>query len=166
MIEIYTDGSSKGNPGAGGWGVVMIDSETHKVLNTFNNQFSCVTNNYMELTAILAAVTELYAMGCPKATIYCDSAYALNTITDWMYRWVENGWTRGKKHEPIENLETIKAIYTVLTSEKMSFGGLPKFVKIKGHSGIEGNEMADALACNEQQRFNLLREKFERQGKS
>lgn len=149
MIEIYTDGSTRGNGkvnNTGGWGLsVFVDGK----LSFIDGQQSCnTTNNREEFKAIIAAVNlaqDKYKD--EKVTIYSDSAYCLNTITNWMFTWERKGWRKADKKEP-ENLDQVKKLY-----EKLLFQSQITFVKVPGHAGLIGNEIADALATDDEKRL-------------
>lgn len=142
MIVIYTDGSCKGNPGPGGFGVVVCECdwgdtpENFKIINAYQEQSSQTTNNREEMKAIIWAV-ENY--GITDLTIYSDSAYSVNTFTKWMPGWKNNGWKR-PRNQPVENLDLVQK-YDFLSQ-------LYKFnlIKVPGHKGIFHNELADQLA--------------------
>lgn len=149
MIEIYTDGSSREGGKCGGYGLCVIKYNTGSNTNdridyTYTKQFNNVTNNQMELQAIIAAL-ELTQTRYKneKCIIKSDSAYCVNMINDWIYKWRNNNWTR-YKNQPIENLDLVKQIWEYCKIE------WPNFVveKVKGHNNILGNEVADYLATN------------------
>lgn len=167
MISIYTDGACSYNPGPGGYGVVVIALQKSEKLNSDGNKViyeesavidyamhtvSDTTNNQMELAAMLKAfeiATELEE----ECNIYCDSAYVVNIVNNWIYGWERNGWTRSKG-QPIENLPLIKELYNYLITD--FFKSKVKVIKVKGHSGRVGNELADALATNDMKKFTKL----------
>lgn len=167
MISIYTDGACSYNPGPGGYGVVVIAPQKSDRLNSDGNKViyeepavidyamhtvSDTTNNQMELAAMLKAfeiATELKE----ECNIYCDSAYVVNIVNNWIYGWERNGWTRSKG-QPIENLPLIKELYNYLITD--FFKSKVKVIKVKGHSGHVGNELADALATNDMKKFTKL----------
>ena len=136
MIEIFTDGSCRMNPGPGGWGAVVTKDD--KVINAFAARENQTTNNRMEMSAILWA---LAAYGDVNPVVYSDSAYAVNTFNTWMWNWKKNGWVR-PKGKPVENLDLVQK-YDNLVSK----GYKIKLRKVAGHSGIRYNEIADALAA-------------------
>lgn len=136
MIEIFTDGSCRMNPGPGGWGAVVTKDD--KVINAFSAQEVQTTNNRMEMSAILWA---LAAYGDVNPVVYSDSAYAVNTFNTWMWNWKKNGWVR-PKGKPVENLDLVQK-YDNLVSK----GYKIELRKVAGHSGIRYNEIADALAA-------------------
>ena len=150
MIKIYTDGSSKGNPGLGGWAIVIF---TDNQYITYKAGYeSNVTNNRMELTAILTALK--YAKNIrlldesEEIIIYSDSAYCVNAINIWIHNWVNNNWTRDKGKE-IKNLDVFKDIYNLYYDGTDNIS----IKKVSGHSGILGNELADALCGNNKKKI-------------
>ena len=154
MIEIYTDGACSGNPGPGGFGVAVY--KDGELIKTISKRTEDTTNNREELKAIITAL-ELIPSFSPienftdiknyfiveQIRIYSDSSYCVNICNDWIYTWESNNWTRAKG-KPIENLDLIKNLYKHLIKDYKSF--IVFIEKIPGHSGIEGNEMADKLA--------------------
>ena len=138
-MKIYTDGSSKGNPGPGGFGVVVVD-DNNKILYAHSKMSDGdTTNNEQELLAILFAALR-YGREEPVPDVYTDSAYAANCLTDWMYRWEKNNWLKSDDKKP-ENLDAIQAYYNFC-----QIGYKINIHKIKGHSGNKWNELADKLA--------------------
>ena len=143
--EIYTDGSAIGNSPYyyGGWGMaVLVNGE--KIYELSDGDYPS-TNNRMELTAILAAIKyikEKYHFG-DECTIYTDSNYSLQCVTNWVKRWVNNGWQNSKK-EPVINKDLVEEIYSML--QKMPYVTI---VKVKGHSTNEWNNYVDGLATHE-----------------
>lgn len=145
-LQIYTDGSSRGNPGEGGYGVVVIENKETPIFIE-SRQFDHVTNNQMELVAILRALE----MACTdykdyKISIYSDSAYCVNICTDWIYKWKENGWSRSKtKKQEIKNLELVQKIFQFLPASSFDHCNY-SINKVPGHAGLFGNELADYAA--------------------
>lgn len=153
---IYTDGAAsmeKTNDTyerrAGGHAFVVYENNIR--IYEESNGAPITTNNEQELLAILDALK--WAESNPNVnsfseiTIASDSAYCINVFTKWIKSWERNGWTRGRKHEPIENLEIIQEIYGKL--KKMNVD----FVKVKGHSNCAGNNRADELAVEAKRKF-------------
>jgi ribonuclease HI len=139
----YTDGACSKNgskDSSGGFGVVEVDKDDN-IIWQFQDTKSPTTNNEMELMAILAALhhitLETQKTDFFKPIIYSDSAYCVNLINDWMYKWKENGWKRPKNQE-VKNLEIIKSIYQL--------AHLASIQKVPGHSGVKWNEYVDGLA--------------------
>jgi ribonuclease HI len=134
IINVYTDGACKGNPGPGGWGVLMQWNGHEKEL--FGGEAQ-TTNNRMELRAVIEALAVLKRD--TPVRVHTDSKYVHDGITSWIHNWKKRGWkTAGKK--PVKNadlwqqLDALAVQYTVT------------WVWVKGHSGHHGNERADALA--------------------
>lgn len=150
MIEIYTDGACSGNPGPGGFGVVVFDGE--KILHYHSEQSQNTTNNREEIKAISYAIKYCLREKI-SATIYTDSAYCYNALNTWIYSWARNNWTNSKKQE-IKNKDVFEEIYNNYI-ENFSNCQI-RIEKIKGHSGILGNEIADALATEDEVRLDLL----------
>jgi ribonuclease HI len=152
MIEIYTDGSSKGNPGEGGFGVIAKDTKTNKIIHVYKKREKKVTNNQAELKAILYAL-ELISneyKGC-KCIIYSDSLYCVNICNDWIHKWAKNNWINSRNQQ-VENVELIKSLYKYINIDFSNF----QIKKLKGHDGIIENEIADALATNNKTKFKKL----------
>ena len=144
---IYTDGSAQNNGKAnssGGFGVVVLDNNENLIYN-YNKREENVTNNQMEIKAILYAFLN-YGVNINNNSIvdipivYSDSNYCVQTFNDWMFRWANNGWIKSDKKVP-ENLELIKAHY-----DWYQKGYRIDLRKVKGHNGNKWNELADALA--------------------
>ena len=141
---IYTDGSAHPNPGPGGFGVIVLDNN-EKLLYNYNKQFKeRVTNNEMELKAILYAFfnygVKINDWNMDVPIVYSDSNYCVQTFNEWMFNWARNGWIKSDKKVP-ENLDLIQAYY-----EWYQKGYRIDLTKIKGHIGHKWNEMADDLA--------------------
>lgn len=133
-VTIYTDGGCRGNPGPGGWGVLMIAGDSRKELKGHENE---TTNNRMELTAAIEALKAL-KQSC-EVELYTDSVYVRSGITDWIHNWKKRGWkTAGKK--PVKNADLWKLLDEVRNGHSVSWHW------VKGHAGDPGNERADELA--------------------
>ena len=127
---IFTDGSSKGNPGPGGFGVVVLDDNENLIL-THSEKSQETTNNREELKAILWAFLrygEPAAAGHTPPVVYSDSAYSVNTLTSWMFGWAKKGWLKSDNKTP-ENLDLIKPFF-----EYWQKGYRIDLKKVKGHS--------------------------------
>lgn len=136
QVEIYTDGACKGNPGPGGWGVLLRSGGTQKEL--YGGEAS-TTNNRMELMAVIQA---LEALRRPCAvTLYLDSQYVLKGITEWLPGWKAKGWKTAAK-QPVKNAELWRRLDDLL----MQGGHVVDWRWVRGHAGDPGNERADALA--------------------
>ena len=136
-VTIYTDGACSGNPGAGGWGAILIYGEYKKEISGFESQ---TTNNRMELTAAIKALEKLNEP-C-EVDLYSDSAYLVNAfLQGWIYSWAKNGWKR--KDGEISNVELWQALYEFNKTHKITF------IKVKGHADNEFNNRCDKLATDE-----------------
>ncbi len=144
-IEIYTDGSSLGNPGPGGWGVVVVQNK--KIIKDFGGHKEQTTNNKMELSGAIEALKYLIYQQdltkTKKAIIYTDSTYVLNGITSWVYNWEKNGWKTANK-KPVLN----KEFWLELVDLSRKLNGIISWEKVKGHSGHIYNDRADEIATN------------------
>ena len=138
-MVFYTDGSAHPNPGPGGFGVVTVGPKG-EVIETYAKHCDNTTNNAEEMKAILYAAYRARLAG-ESAIIYSDSAYAINTFTNWMYSWERNNWTKSDGKVP-ENLDLVKAFFDL--SKTMDIN----FIKVKGHKGNKYNELADKLATS------------------
>lgn len=132
MIEIYTDGACSGNPGPGGWGVLITHDDEEREL--FGGEAQ-TTNNRMELQAVIEAL---------KATtdaiiLYTDSQYVKNGITTWIHSWKRNGWKTASR-KPVKNKDLWIALDDLAAGREIDWRW------VKGHAGHEGNERADELA--------------------
>jgi ribonuclease HI len=135
-VEIYTDGACKGNPGPGGWGVLMKSGATEKEL--FGGE-RLTTNNRMELMAVIQA---LQALKRPCAvTLYVDSQYVLKGMTEWLPGWKAKGWRTATK-QPVKNVELWQALDELVNKS----GHAIDWHWVRGHDGNAGNERADVLA--------------------
>ena len=134
-IEIYTDGACSGNPGAGGWGVILRCGETEKELSGGEKE---TTNNRMELTAVIEALKAL-KREC-EITLYTDSRYVMDGVTQWMPNWKQNNWKTTNKKSAVKNLDLWQELDRLLPAHKI------KGVWVKGHNGHPENERVDKLA--------------------
>jgi ribonuclease HI len=135
-VALYTDGACKGNPGPGGWGVLLIAGTTEKEL--FGGALT-TTNNQMELTAVIEGLS---ALRRPCAvTLYLDSEYVRKGITEWIIGWKARGWRTAAK-APVKNVELWKQLDAVVSNS----GHQIRWQWVRGHAGNPGNERADALA--------------------
>ncbi|WP_295080591.1 ribonuclease HI [Tabrizicola sp.] len=138
-LYAYTDGACSGNPGPGGWGVLMVARENGVVVKerTLQGGEQLTTNNRMEL---LAAISALEALTRPtELTIVTDSAYVKNGITDWIAGWKRKGW-RTAGGSPVKNVELWQRLEAAAATHSVTWRW------IKGHAGHAENERADELA--------------------
>ena len=141
---IFTDGACSGNPGPGGFGVVILD-DNENLISYYSEYSQQTTNNREELKAILWAFLrfgEPAAAGNEIPIVYSDSAYCVNTFTSWMFNWAKNNWIKSDKKNP-ENLDLIKPFY-----EYWQRGFRIELKKVKGHNNNQWNDFADVLATN------------------
>ena len=133
-IKIWTDGACSGNPGPGGWGVLLIAGTRRKEL--FGGAPD-TTNNRMEL---MAAIEALNALKRPsKVVLHTDSTYVMKGIQEWMVNWKKRGWKTANK-KPVKNKDLWMALDEATERHDIAWRW------VKGHAGVEGNEEADALA--------------------
>lgn len=134
LVEIYTDGACKGNPGPGGWGVLLRSGG--RELELWGGE-ALTTNNRMELTAVIEALAALKQRA--SVTVHLDSEYVRNGITSWIHAWVRRGW-RTADNKPVKNVDLWMKLHTLAQSHEVQWQW------VRGHSGNPGNERADALA--------------------
>ncbi len=135
-VTIYTDGACKGNPGPGGWGVLLKSGTVEKEL--FGGE-RLTTNNRMEMMAVIQALKAL-KRPC-KVSLHVDSKYVLQGITEWLPGWKAKGWKTASK-QPVKNVD----LWQELDALVQGSGHEIQWVWVKGHDGDPGNERADALA--------------------
>jgi ribonuclease HI len=137
LVEIFTDGACKGNPGPGGWGAVLRFGDKERELSGGE---SPTTNNRMEL---MAAIEALNALKRPcRVSLTTDSNYVRDGITRWIHGWRRNGW-RTADRKPVKNAELWQALLEATAPHRIDWHW------VKGHAGHPENERADALACAE-----------------
>ena len=134
VLEIWTDGACKGNPGVGGWGAFLVWGE-HR-LELYDGA-KITTNNQMELTAVISALSAV-KRPCP-IIIHTDSSYVKDGITTWIHNWQRRGWKKGSKGE-IKNIELWQELDRLASQHQIEWRW------VKGHAGNPGNEKADQLA--------------------
>lgn len=134
-VDIYTDGACRNNPGRGGWGAILVYNGREKELSGGE---VLTTNNRMELTAVIAALSALTESCEVKLTT--DSQYVVNAIEKgWLDSWRRNGWKKSDK-SPVQNVDLWEKLILLLDTHKVSF------VWVRGHNGHPYNERCDALA--------------------
>ncbi len=133
-VEIFTDGACSGNPGPGGWGILLRFGNVEKELLGGEAE---TTNNRMELTAAIKAL-EALTRPC-SVDLYTDSSYVKDGITQWINRWRDNGW-RTSNRKPVKNAELWQALDAALARHNVTWHW------VKGHAGHPENERADELA--------------------
>ena len=135
MITIYTDGACSGNPGIGGWGIVILELKKEPIF--LNGGDDNTTNNQMELTAAIQALK--YFNKREKITLFTDSQYVKNGIESWINNWKKNGWKTASK-KPVKNQQLWVELDLLIAKHNVIW----KWVK--GHAGNLYNEKADLLA--------------------
>lgn len=147
-LLIYSDGGCSGNPGPGGWGFVIVDGEAKvgsgtEIIRSGGEKMT--TNNRMELTAVIEALTLVSATAewaSWPVSVYTDSQYVQKGITQWIAGWKRNGWRTASK-EPVKNQD----LWVRLDELAAKIG--PRWVWVKGHAGIHYNEVCDQLTQDE-----------------
>lgn len=143
-IKIFTDGSSRGNPGPGGFGAIIVYGDK---VEEIGGREENTTNNRMELIAAIRAlekVDEILKSFKPQALsskLYSDSAYLINGITKWVYGWKKNGW-KTKAKQGVENQDLWKALDKLVADKQI------EWQKVEGHSGHGANERCDEIATS------------------
>jgi ribonuclease HI len=133
-VVIYTDGACRGNPGPGGWGVVLRYQGTLKTLNGFDPE---TTNNRMELTAVIEGLRGL-TRSC-DIELHTDSKYVMQGVNEWLSNWKRNGWKTAAR-KPVKNIDLWQQLDDEVNRHEIDWNW------VKGHSGVEDNEFADQLA--------------------
>ncbi|MEM7294437.1 MAG: ribonuclease HI [Pseudomonadota bacterium] len=133
-VEIYTDGACRGNPGPGGWGVVLLSGDTQKTLYGGTGD---TTNNRMELTAAIKGL-EALKRRC-QVTLTTDSRYVMDGITKWLPGWKQKNWRTASK-QPVKNVDLWQQLDALVQQHEVDWRW------VKGHAGHAMNERADALA--------------------
>jgi ribonuclease HI len=144
---VFTDGASRGNPGPGGWGTVIVDEDA-KTVKELGGREGHTTNNKMELTAALKGISAVPNKS--YVTLYTDSSYVINGITKWIQGWKRNGW-KTKTKEDVMNKVLWMELDSSLEDRQVNW----KYVG--GHVGIAGNERCDeiATAFADEKKFTL-----------
>jgi ribonuclease HI len=133
-VEIWTDGACKGNPGPGGWGVLLKMGAIEK---TLHGGEPLTTNNRMEMLAVIEALGAL-KRPC-KVLLHVDSQYVMKGMTEWIHGWKQRGWRTADK-KPVKNADLWQRMEEEVAKHTITW----KWVK--GHAGDPGNERADLLA--------------------
>jgi len=134
VIEIYTDGACRGNPGPGGWAVLLTQGEHERVISGAE---ALTTNNRMELTAVIRA---LEALKRPvRASLYTDSEYVRRGVREWLPQWKARGW-RTAARTPVKNRDLWEQL------DRLAAGHDIDWHWVRGHAGNAGNERVDRLA--------------------
>ena len=137
---VFTDGASRGNPGAGGYGAIVVSLVSKKVWE-FGDREDNTTNNRMEMSAIVRALEEIDRIpskGDYEITIYTDSKYVIQGATAWIFGWQKNNWQTKNKTDVL-NRDLWERLATLISNKKIDWRHVP------GHSGIPGNERVDEI---------------------
>jgi ribonuclease HI len=133
-VDIYTDGACRGNPGPGGWGVLLIYNDSKKSIYGGEHQ---TTNNRMEMQAIIEAMNAIRSE-C-DITLYTDSKYVMDGVNKWLPNWKEHGWRTANK-KPVKNQDLWQLLDQSISTHNINWQW------VRGHTGNPGNEEADTLA--------------------
>jgi len=135
-IVIFTDGSSRGNPGPGGYGAIIATADT---VTELGGREEHTTNNRMELQAAIEALSHLKTEG--TVTLFSDSKYVIQGITSWIHGWIKNDWMNSQK-KPVENKDLWEALYKCAHEHDIRWN------YVAGHSGHLANERCDEIATS------------------
>ena len=135
-VEVFTDGACKGNPGPGGWGVLLRMGPHEKELSGGEPE---TTNNRMEMTAVIKALNALVEP-C-EVVIHTDSRYVIDGMTKWIHGWKKKGWINASK-QPVRNADLWHDLIEAVSRHKVHWQW------VRGHSGHVENERVDKLACD------------------
>lgn len=139
---IFSDGSSRGNPGRGGWGAIIYFNEEGKdKVVELGDREGMTTNNRMELTAVLESVRFAESIGKKDIVLHTDSSYVVNSLSKWIWGWEKNDW-QTKEGKGVLNRDIFECFFELLPLVRI------KFKLIKGHSGIKENERCDQIATS------------------
>ena len=133
-VDVYPDGACKGNPGPGGWGALLVHGKQEKEI--FGGEPS-TTNNRMELTAAIMALTALKRRS--RVRVHTDSRYVQQGISEWLPAWKRRGWKKSDG-KPVLNADLWRHLDELAAKHEIDW------IWVKGHAGHLGNERADALA--------------------
>jgi len=144
-IYIFTDGSSRGNPGPGGWGAILIGKFGSFEVKELGGGEAHTTNNRMELSAAIRALSfatsQLQNFSTSKLVIYTDSGYLVEGITKWIHNWQKRRWKTADK-KPVLNRDLWEELYGLADGKKI------EWKHIRGHVGVAGNERCDEIATS------------------
>lgn len=135
-VDIFTDGACKGNPGKGGWGVLLRAGEHERELSGSD---PATTNNRMEMTAVLRALEAL--KGPCEVRLHTDSRYVIDGMTKWIFGWIKKGW-KTADNKPVKNEDLWRALVDAARPHRI------EWIWVKGHDGHVENERVDKLASD------------------
>ncbi|MGA2564002.1 MAG: ribonuclease HI [Steroidobacteraceae bacterium] len=134
VVDIYTDGACRGNPGPGGWAALLLAGAREKEISGAQNP---TTNNRMELVAVIAALEALKRPS--QVRLYTDSQYVRRGITEWLAQWKARDWKTADR-KPVKNQDLWQQLEQAAARHRIEWHW------VRGHTGVAGNERADALA--------------------
>ncbi len=139
-IIIWTDGSSLGNPGRGGFGAIISSDGYVSEIGGFEDN---TTNNRMEIKAVIESLKKISKTE-NEIFIYCDSSYLISAMTSWIFNWQRNGWQKkdSSGFSPVLNKDLFQELLELSKNKKI------KWIKVSGHSGIPANERCDLIATS------------------
>ncbi len=145
-VELYTDGACSGNPGPGGWGLILRHLPTGKETEASGGAEE-TTNNRMELQAVVEGLSRLKRS--VRVELFTDSVYVGKGMTEWMPKWKQNGWQRKEKSKlvPVKNVELWQQLDEQLQRHQV------KYTRVAGHSGHPENDRCDELAVAACEKF-------------
>lgn len=149
IVNIYTDGACSGNPGVGGYGTILVytDSDGIKHEKEISEGYKYTTNNQMELLAVITGL-EALKKSC-KVTVYSDSKYVVEAFNNnWIDGWIKKGWKTASK-SPVKNVELWQRLLKAKEQHEV------EFIWVKGHAGHDYNERCDSLAVAACKKDNL-----------
>lgn len=146
-VEIFTDGACSGNPGIGGWGAILRYKDTQKELSGGE---LATTNNRMELTAVIEALRAL-KKPC-NISLYTDSKYVMNGVTEWLENWKANNWRTSNKKSDVKNIDLWQQLDELCAKHEI------RWIWVKGHNGHTENERCDFLARSEVTKLKDLKD--------
>ena len=135
-LTIYTDGACSGNPGPGGWGVLLQYGDKEKTLKGGDPK---TTNNRMEMMAAIKAIESVNKTYTAEIILWTDSTYVMKGITEWIHGWKKKNWVKSDK-KPVVNTDLWKVLDNLNSKRNIQWNW------VKGHAGVAGNERADELA--------------------
>ena len=137
-LTAFADGACSGNPGPGGWGLILVVNQEVRELGGYS---PATTNNQMELMAAIRALEETAQFSDLEMEIYSDSKYVIQGITEWIWGWMRRGWINSAG-KPVANQELWERLFRATQKRKVSWKYIP------GHAGFPGNDRADEIAVS------------------
>lgn len=151
MIKLYTDGSCLGNPGKGGYAAILLKGDSEKVIS---GGYRNTTNNRMELKAIIEGLKAIKRKS--EVIVKTDSNLICDTFNKgWIFNWVKSNWKKGKKKEPVKNVDLLQELLELYNKHNV------KFEWVKAHAGNHYNEECDKIAKEEAEKATLIDQNYE-----